>query len=364
MPKIKKTGFYFHNVYQLERYQMADSRFFKNTGPYSLAEIAQVCQAEIKNCPDSQTLMIHDVRPLNVATSQDLACYHNSKYVSDLKNTKAIACLIQADDIHQAPPHLPLLVTPRPYRAYAQILGHFYGESGQQNNLEGSISSTAVIAPSAKIGKNCIISDFVVIGENTEIGDNCRIGPHSIIEQSVVMGHNCDIAPHVTISHTLLGNHITVKSGARIGQKGFGFDMDDRGHVTVPQLGRVLIGDHVEIGANTTIDRGSNGDTQIGYGCRIDNLVQIAHNVTLGDHCVLVAQVGIAGSSQLGKFVIAAGQVGIAGHLKIGNQVKIAAKSGLMRDVADGQTVAGIPAIPVREHFRQVALLSKMIQKK
>jgi len=343
---------------------MADKRFFHNSGPYSLADIAQVCQADIYHCSNPQAVMIHDVRPLNVATPQDLACYHNSKYLKDLKNTKAIACLIQADDIHQAPDHLPLLVIPRPYRAYAQILEHFYRKSEEQKKTKSSVATTAIIEPSAIIGKNCLISDYVVIGRNVEIGDNCCIGSHTVIEQGVVIGQSCNIGPHVSISHSLLGNHITIKSGARIGQKGFGFDMDDQGHVTVPQLGRVLIEDQVEIGANTTIDRGSNADTQIGKGCRIDNLVQIAHNVTLGDHCVLVAQVGIAGSSQLGKFVIAAGQVGIAGHLKIGNQVKIAAKSGLMRDVADGQTVAGIPAIPVREHFRQVSLLSKMSQKK
>lgn len=341
---------------------MADQRFFRNSGPYSLADIAQACQGEIHNCATPQTVLVHDVRPLNVATSQDLACYHNSKYLKDLKNTSAIACLIQADDVHQAPNHLPLLVVPRPYRAYAQILEHFYNQSPKQS--ESSIASTAIIDSSAKIGKNCRISDYVIIRKNVEIGDNCHIAPHTVIEPGVVMGQNCDVGPHVSISHTLMGNHITIKAGARLGQKGFGFDMDDRGHVTVPQLGRVLIEDYVEIGANTTIDRGSNADTQIGKGCRIDNLVQIAHNVILGDHCVLVAQVGIAGSTQLGKFVIAAGQVGIAGHLKIGNQVKIAAKSGLMRDVEDGQTVAGIPAVPVREHFRQVSYLSKVGQKK
>lgn len=338
---------------------MADIRFFSKSGPYSLADLAQFCQANLQACQDPHE-KIDDVRPLAMATSQDLACYHNTKYISDLINTQARACLIHPDHVHQAPERLALLVTERPYRAYAQLLGRFYPESAKPSLL----APTARIAKTAKIAPHCHIADYVIIGEHVEIGEGCHISAHTVIEDGVILGQYCHVGSSVSISHAIIGNHATIKTGARIGQKGFGFDMDDKGHVTVPQLGRVMIGNHVEIGANTTIDRGSNGDTQIGNGCRIDNLVQIAHNVVLGDHCILVAQVGIAGSTKLGKFVVAAGQVGIAGHLTIGDGVRIAAKSGLMRDVTAGETVAGIPAIPVREHFRQVALLSKMTKKK
>ena len=168
----------------------------------------------------------------------------------------------------------------------------------------------------------------------------------------------------MTISHAYIGNHVYIKSGARIGQKGFGFDMDAQGHLSVPQLGRVIIGDHVEIGSNTTVDRGSSKDTIIGKGCRIDNLVQIAHNVELGENCVIVAQVGISGSTKFGKFVIAAGQVGVSGHLNIGDNVIIKGKSLVMKDIAANETVMGIPAIKDKQNLRQQIMLARLVNNK
>ena len=168
---------------------------------------------------------------------------------------------------------------------------------------------------------------------------------------------------HVTITNTIAGDRLYVKPGARIGQPGFGFHMDERGHFDIPQIGCVRIGNDVQIGANTTIDRGSQHDTIIGNFCRIDNLAQIAHNVELGDGCVIVSQVGIAGSTKLGKFVIAGGQVGIAGHLNIGDGVKIAAQSGIMRDVAPGETISGSPAVPIREWHRQTIAIQRLTKK-
>lgn len=341
---------------------MADTRFFQKTGPFPLTDLAHLCHAELHIPTDIQSPLITDVRPLNIATDTDIACYHNTKYVQELQETKAAACLIHPDNIHQAPKNLILLITPRPYRSYGKLLSHFHPDT-QNNTHETTIAPTAIISPSAKIGSKCFIDNYTIIGDNVEIGDGTSVGPHTVIDRGVKIGKSGQISSHVTISHSLIGNQVIIKTGAKIGQKGFGFDMDDQGHVPIPQLGRVLIGDHVEIGSNTTIDRGSNADTEIGNGCRIDNLVQIAHNVILGENCILVAQVGIAGSSKLGKFVIAAGQVGIAGHLTLGDGVRIAAKSGLMRNVPSGETVAGIPAVPIREHFKQVATLAKLTKK-
>jgi UDP-3-O-[3-hydroxymyristoyl] glucosamine N-acyltransferase len=203
-----------------------------------------------------------------------------------------------------------------------------------------------------------------VIEDGVVLGKNCFVGPNTVIEQGCSIGNNAVIESNVTISHAIIGDDVFIKPGARIGQPGFGFYMDEQGHFDVPQLGRVLIGNHVHIGANTTIDRGSQADTLIGNGVRIDNLVQIAHNVEVGDNSVLVAQVGVAGSTKLGRFVIAAGQVGIAGHLTVEDGVKIAAQSGLMRNVGKGETVAGSPAVPVRDWHRQTIALQKLAKEK
>jgi UDP-3-O-[3-hydroxymyristoyl] glucosamine N-acyltransferase len=225
-------------------------------------------------------------------------------------------------------------------------------------------AATAVIHPTATLGAGCCIDDYAIIGAGATVGPSCHIGAHAVIGAGVQLGEGCRIESFVNIQYAVIGNSVTIQSGAKIGQSGFGFDMDESGYLTIPQLGRVLIGDDVVIGANTTIDRGASADTVIGAGSRIDNLVQIAHNVVLGKNCVLVAQVGIAGSTQLGNFVVAAGQVGIADHLTIGNGVRIGAQSGLLRDVAPGETIAGSPAIPIRDWHRQTILLQRLLDRK
>jgi UDP-3-O-[3-hydroxymyristoyl] glucosamine N-acyltransferase len=176
----------------------------------------------------------------------------------------------------------------------------------------------------------------------------------------VVVGADCAIAANVTLSHCLVGDRVRLHPGVRIGQDGFGFAPDPAGHVKVPQLGRVIVHDDVEMGANCTVDRGSGPDTIIGAGCWFDNLVQIGHNVELGRGCIMVAQSGISGSSKLGDFVVVGGQVGIAGHLTIGSGASVAAKSGVMRDVAEGDTVGGYPAQPIRDWHRQTASLRRL----
>ena len=195
-------------------------------------------------------------------------------------------------------------------------------------------------------------------------GARCQIGAHTVIGQAVELGDDCRVGPHVTLSHCLIGARVVLHPGVRIGQPGFGFAPDREGPVKIPQLGRVVIGDDVDIGANTTIDRGSGHDTVIGPGTMIDNLVQIGHNVVLGRGCILAGQVGISGSTKLGDFVMAGGQAGLAGHLDIGSGARIAAKAGLMRDVASGETVCGIPAVPIASFMKQVAILQRLARKK
>jgi UDP-3-O-[3-hydroxymyristoyl] glucosamine N-acyltransferase len=197
-----------------------------------------------------------------------------------------------------------------------------------------------------------------------EIGARCLIGANSVIGQGSVLGDDVRVGPNVSISHALIGARVRLYPGARIGQDGFGFALDPRGYVKVPQLGRVVIENDVEIGANTTIDRGAGPDTVVGAGTMIDNLVQIGHNVRIGRGCVLVSQVGISGSTRLGDYVMIGGQGGLVGHLTIGHGAQIAAQAGIMRDVAPGERVMGSPAVPFREFFRQVAALQKLARKK
>jgi UDP-3-O-[3-hydroxymyristoyl] glucosamine N-acyltransferase len=196
------------------------------------------------------------------------------------------------------------------------------------------------------------------------LGARCRVGPNTAIGAAVELGDDCRIGANVTLSHCRIGARVVLHPGVRIGQAGFGFAPDPSGPVKIPQLGRVIVGDDVDIGANTTIDRGSGHDTVIGAGTMIDNLVQIGHNVAIGRGCILAGQVGVSGSTRLGDFVMAGGQVGFAGHLTIGSGARIAAKSGLMRDVAPGETVGGNPAVPMRLFMKQVALLQRLARKK
>ncbi len=217
-----------------------------------------------------------------------------------------------------------------------------------------------MVDPSARIDPSTEIGAFALVGAGVEIGPGCRIGPGAVIGDGVVIGADCRIGTHVSVSHAILGARVCLYPGARVGQEGFGFAVTPSGFVTVPQLGRVLLEDDVEIGANSTIDRGSVQDTVIGAGSRLDNLVQIGHNVRLGRCCVIVAQAGISGSTVLEDFVMVGGQSGLIGHLHIGRRARLGAQSGIMADVPADTEVVGSPAMPVREFFRQVATLRRL----
>lgn len=338
---------------------MIDSRFFKKAAVLTLEEICQVLEISVPQL-SVKNKTFEGTAHLAEATSTDVSCYNNPKYLDDLKKTQAGICLLTAEAVSYLPSTCTGLVVSYPYRSYGKIASIMY----PQISVQKGISAQSFIHSTAKIGENCSIGPFTVIEENAVIGDNCTVSSNCVIGQGVMLGEECFIESHVSIGYAIIGNKAFIKSGARIGQPGFGFHMDEKGHFDIPQLGRVLIGNNVQIGANTTIDRGSFSDTKIGHGVRIDNLVQIAHNVEIGDNSVLVAQVGVAGSTKLGRFVIAAGQVGIAGHLKIGNGVRIAAQSGLMRDVEDKETIAGSPAVPVREWHKQTIALKRLIKNK
>lgn len=218
--------------------------------------------------------------------------------------------------------------------------------------------------PGRGAGRGCEVGALAVIGAGAEIGPGCIIGPHAVVGEGVVLGEGCQLGAHVSVSHCLAGRFVVLHPGARVGQEGFGFAVTPEGRFeTMPQLGRVILGDFVEVGANACVDRGSQSDTVLGPGTRLDNLVQIGHNVVTGQGCVLVAHVGIAGSVTLGNGVQLGGQAGVAGHLTIGDRARIGAQSGVMADVSAGSDVVGSPAWPARETLRAFAALRRLGQK-
>ncbi|MCB1681613.1 MAG: UDP-3-O-(3-hydroxymyristoyl)glucosamine N-acyltransferase [Alphaproteobacteria bacterium] len=338
---------------------MPDPRFFKKSRTYTLREIAEKTGCTL-HPEKSADLEIRDVAPLRTATADDISFLDNLKYRSDFLETKAGACFVSQEMAANAPGHLTSLVTRSPYKAYALTARLFYPEA----NPEPEISQQAYIHPSARLGKGCVIEQGATLAEGAEIGDGCWIEPGAVLGRNIKIGSHCRIGANATLSHCLLGDHVRVYPGVRIGQDGFGFAIDPAGHVKVPQLGRVVIGDHVEIGANTTIDRGAGPDTVIGSGTWIDNLVQIGHNVVIGRGCIIVAQVGISGSTQIGDYVAIGGQAGLTGHLKIGQGARIAAQSGVMNDIPAGQEHMGSPSFPKNQYLRQIAALNRLIKKK
>lgn len=340
---------------------MPDQRFFTNHGPFSLGALAKIAKANLADQAKAE-IQINDVAPLDQAGPNDLSFLDNRNYLNQFKVTKAGACIIRPEQAEHAPDHTNCLLTPNPYKAYALVAQAFYPVITPPT---ASIAASAIIATSATIGDNTQIEAGVVIGPLVKIGRNCHIHANAVLEKGIEIGDNCQIGPNTTLSHCLIGNRVAIYPGAQIGQRGFGFAIDpSAGFFTVPQLGRVIIEDDVEVGANTTIDRGAGPDTIIGQGTRIDNLVQIGHNVEIGNHCVIVAQVGISGSTKLADQVMMGGQSATAGHLHVGQGAKVAAKSGIMRDVEPGSEVMGYPAIPSKQFFRQIATLNKLTKKR
>lgn len=303
---------------------------------------------------------------LEMAGPGDLAYMDNPKYVAALSATKAGFVLVSSRFADRAPPSAVILVTATPYHAFSRVLTCFFPSALRPESVFGAqgVAPGAVVHATAVLEQGVTVDPGAVIGPGAEIGAGTVIASNAIIGPQVRIGRNCSIGAGSTIQASLIGNRVIVHPGARIGQDGFGFAMSPKGHMKVPQIGRVIVQDDVEIGANSCIDRGASRDTVIGEGTKIDNLVQIGHNCVIGRHCVICAQVGMAGSTTLEDFAVLGGQVGLAGHLTIGAGAQIAAQSGVAGDVPRGSRYGGYPAQPALSWARESAWLKAAVSRR
>jgi len=337
--------------------------FFHRRGPFSVAQIAEHAGAR----PSENAVtgrLLSDIRTLGEAGPDNLAFLDNRKYLRSLAGTRAGACFLSARFADKLPGGTVGLFTDEPYRAFARALVLFYPDAGRPVVAAGS---TVPIHPDAEVEEGAVVEPGAIIGPHALIGARTVIAAGAVVGGSVTIGRDGYIGPNANITHALIGDRVIIHAGVSIGQDGFGFAMGRDGHLKVPQIGRVIIQNDVEIGANSTVDRGALSDTVIGEGTKIDNLVQIGHNVVIGRHCVLAGQAGISGSTVLEDFVVMGGQSGCVGHIRIGAGAQIAGNAGLTRSVPPGQRWGGAPAQPIEKFSREIAVvksLSEMLKGK
>ena len=334
---------------------MVDTRFHTAGRPIPLAEAAEIAGARLAEGGDPAR-PIRGVAPLRIAWPEEASFLDGPRNRPAYDASAAGACFVTAGMARSLDPARNLLVCPAPQAAYVRLARALHPEPAP---VPG-IGPAAQADPTAELGPGVCVGPGAVIGPGARLGAGASVGAGAVIGPGVVIGENARIGPHVTVTHALIGARVTLHPGVPIGQPGFGYLPGPAGLEPIPQLGRVVVGDDVEIGANSTVDRGAGDDTVIGRGTKIDNLVQVAHNCRIGAHCVLAGQVGLSGSVTLGDGAMLGGQVGVADHVTIGAGARVAAQSGVMRDIPPGATHGGAPARDVRDWMREVALLRSL----
>lgn len=337
---------------------MVDTRFFINRGSLTVAQIAKICDATLKTAGHENDV-VNDINTIAAAGQGEICFFYDRKKKAVGAEIKASACITTEELAAFVAEGVVVLTAADPKLAALKLKEAMYAEK----RPEANIAPTARIHPTAEIGEGCSIADYAVIGANVKIGANTVVEPFAYIADGCVIGNDCRLGAHCCVAYTIMGNNCYIYNGARIGQDGFGFQTIAGVHKRIPQLGRVIMGNDIEVGSCSCIDRGALGDTVIGDGCRIDNLVQIAHNDKMGRGCVIVSQTGIAGSCTFGDYVVCGGQTGFADHLNVGSGAQVAAQSGVMRDIEAGSVVMGSPCVPFKEFMRQVSFLQKNSKK-